>query len=55
MGPHCCSDAEGSPFQQVSAEKCGYSFLNNYHVPGTGLKCSIYTWILFNLTTTEPG
>lgn len=55
MGPHCCSDAEGSPFQQVSAEKCGYSFLNNYHVPGTGLKCSIYTRILFNLTTTEPG
>lgn len=55
MGPPWCSDAEGSPFQQVSVEKYGYSLLNNSHIPGTGLKCSIYTWILFNLTTTEPG
>lgn len=55
MRTHWCSDAEASSFQQVSVEKCGSSLLNDYYAPGTGLNRSIYTRILFNLTTTQPG
>lgn len=51
---HWCLDAEASSSQQTSARKCGYSFLSSYYAPGTGLKCSVYIGILFNLTTTQP-
>lgn len=51
---HWCSDAEPSSLQQTSAQKCGCSSPSPYCVPSTGLKCSIYRRILFNLTTTQP-